>query len=284
MRFMEESLLPKTGYVKFLLNSLAAFSVLCICAVLPAAGQDKIGEKKKGQASFYAKKFNGRRTANGERFHNRQLTAAHRSLPFGTLLRVTNRSNSKSVVVRVNDRGPYSRNRLIDVSHKAAREIGMVGSGVAPVEIEVLGMGDAIGTDTLDTRMLAKVSEPLKAKGFGPQNMASKTAFRSFPVASASGASAYKTGKVYDFQGVEARRRGFGVQVGTFQVLDNAIKACRNLVDKQVSHTYIMVEKVKEARTFSVLAGTFKNRKAAEAYVASLQQIGYAGFVKKYEN
>ncbi len=284
MCFMEESFLPKTGYVKFLLNSLVAFSMLLVCAVLPAASQDKIGEKKKGRASFYAKKFNGRRTANGERFHNRQLTAAHRSLPFGTLLRVTNQNNNQSVVVRVNDRGPYSRNRLVDVSHRAAREIGMVSSGVVPVEIEVLGMGDAIGTDTLDTQTLAKVSEPLKAKGLGPQNTASKPALRSFPVASANNASAYKTGKVYTLQGMEARKRGFGVQVGTFQVLDNALKACRNLVDKQVSHTYIMVEKSKEARTFSVLAGTFKNRKAAEAYVASLQQIGYAGFVKKYEN
>ena len=280
---MEESSSPERGYVKFLLNSAVAF-LFVTCAVLPAACQDKIGEKKKGRASFYAKKFNGRRTANGERFHNRLLTAAHRTLPFGTLLRVTNKNNNQAVVVRVNDRGPYSRNRLIDMSHRAAREIGMVSSGVVPVEIEVLGMGDAIETDTLDTRMLAKVSEPLKAKGFGLQNTASKPAFRPFPVALASNALAYKTGKVYNLQGVEARKRGFGVQVGTFQALDNAIKACRNLVDKQVSHTYIMVEKIKEARTFSVLAGTFRNRKAAEAYVASLQGLGYAGFVKKYED
>ena len=91
-----------------------------------------------GLASFYAAKFHGRRTASGEKFSSKLLTAAHLTLPFGTLLKVTNPGNSKSVVVRVNDRGPYIRGRLIDLSRAAADLIGITRSGVARVELEIL--------------------------------------------------------------------------------------------------------------------------------------------------
>ena len=91
-----------------------------------------------GQASWYGGRFHGRKTASGERFDQHALTAAHRSLPFGTRVKVTNLNNQQSVVVRINDRGPYARSRLIDVSNKAARQLGMLKSGVAPVRIERL--------------------------------------------------------------------------------------------------------------------------------------------------
>jgi len=91
-----------------------------------------------GFASFYAAKFHGRRTASGEKFSSKLLTAAHLTLPFGTLLKVTNPGNSKSVVVRVNDRGPYIRGRLIDLSRAAAELIGITRSGVARVELEIV--------------------------------------------------------------------------------------------------------------------------------------------------
>lgn len=92
-----------------------------------------------GIASFYGSGFHGRPTATGERFNSEAMTAAHRSLPFGTRVRVTNTRNGRSVVVRINDRGPYIRGRVIDLSTGAARVLGMIGSGIAPVRIEVLG-------------------------------------------------------------------------------------------------------------------------------------------------
>ena len=92
-----------------------------------------------GAASWYGPGFHGRLTANGERFDQNALTAAHKTLPFGTKLRVTNEHNGKSVVVRVNDRGPYAGKRVLDLSKGAAQTIGMIGSGVAPVKIEVIG-------------------------------------------------------------------------------------------------------------------------------------------------
>jgi rare lipoprotein A len=91
-----------------------------------------------GVASFYGSQFAGRRTANGEVFDPNAMTAAHPSLPFGSELRVTNAHNGESVVVRVNDRGPFTGGRVIDLSKAAAQEIGMIRSGTAPVVVELI--------------------------------------------------------------------------------------------------------------------------------------------------
>jgi len=92
-----------------------------------------------GTASWYGGKFHGRRTANGETYNMHALTAAHPSLPFGTQVVVTNQNNGRTVVVRINDRGPFTGGRIIDLSHKAANQIGMINSGTARVTLEVLG-------------------------------------------------------------------------------------------------------------------------------------------------
>ncbi len=97
-----------------------------------------------GKASYYARKFSGRKTANGEYFSLSHFTAAHRTLPFGTSVRVINLENGKTVVVRINDRGPYRHGRIIDVSPAAAREIGLVRSGVAKVRIETYNENTSI--------------------------------------------------------------------------------------------------------------------------------------------
>lgn len=96
-----------------------------------------------GMASYYGDRFNGRRTASGERFDQGELTAAHRTLEFGTRVLVTNKDNGRSVEVTITDRGPHARGRTIDLSKEAAREIGMLGRGVAPVELRVLEFGDS---------------------------------------------------------------------------------------------------------------------------------------------
>jgi rare lipoprotein A len=91
-----------------------------------------------GKASFYGSEFNGRKTANGEIYDETALTAAHRTLPFGTVLRVTNLRNGLSVIVRVNDRGPFHPNRVIDLSKNAAEEIDLIQYGVTDIEAEIL--------------------------------------------------------------------------------------------------------------------------------------------------
>lgn len=95
--------------------------------------------KQSGRASWYGGKFHGRKTASGETFNMNSMTAAHRSLPFNTFLKVTNKNNGKSVVVKVNDRGPFHGNRILDLSYGAAKKIGLVKRGIANVSIERVG-------------------------------------------------------------------------------------------------------------------------------------------------
>ena len=104
----------------------------------PGLGSSAARAIGSGVASYYADKFNGRRTASGESFSNTALTAAHRSLPFGSKVRVTNPANGKSVVVRINDRGPFHGGRVIDLSRSAASQLGIVQRGHGRVELAVL--------------------------------------------------------------------------------------------------------------------------------------------------
>ncbi len=97
------------------------------------------GYSERGEASWYGKRFHGRRTASGERYNMHNLTAAHKTLPLETWVKVTNLANHREVTVRVNDRGPFVRGRIIDLSLAAANELGMVGAGTAPVRVVALG-------------------------------------------------------------------------------------------------------------------------------------------------
>jgi rare lipoprotein A len=133
-------------------SALAALGLLGIIAAIAACAEKRgptvpavSAEPAKrivGLASWYGQRHHGRSTASGERYDMHRLTAAHRTLPFGTRLRVTSVENGRSVVVRVNDRGPHVAGRLLDLSYAAAKTLEMVGDGVARVEVIVLPASD----------------------------------------------------------------------------------------------------------------------------------------------
>jgi len=112
---------------------LAALMIGCCC--LPGSGSSQI---EQGMASYYGDQFQGKKTASGEPYDRGAYTCAHRTLPFGTQVRVTNLKNKKSVLVRVNDRGPWVEGRIIDLSYVAASDIGMIRDGVIKVKITIL--------------------------------------------------------------------------------------------------------------------------------------------------
>ncbi|MGO1247406.1 MAG: septal ring lytic transglycosylase RlpA family protein [Oceanisphaera sp.] len=127
------------------IKKIAALLLLVLlqsCASAPgsakAFGPSAVVSTQQGKASYYGGRFHGRKTASGEVFNKNILTAAHRTLPFGTRVRVTNLKNDKSVVVRINDRGPYAKGRVIDVSEQAARQLKMKHDGVVKVKVERL--------------------------------------------------------------------------------------------------------------------------------------------------
>jgi rare lipoprotein A len=115
-----------------LLGILAIFLFACHRKSIPEGNL----RTETGYASYYSDKMNGHQTANGDIFNNSIFTAAHKKLPFGTKVKVTNLSNGKSVVVRINDRGPFVAGRIIDLTKAAAASIGMVSAGIAKVTIE----------------------------------------------------------------------------------------------------------------------------------------------------
>lgn len=123
-----------------------------------------VGDTFRGTASWYGPNFNGKATSNGERYNMYDMTAAHKTLPMNTIVKVTNRRNGRSTVVRINDRGPFVSNRIIDLSKAAARKINMIGTGTAPVTLEILGF-EGKGKRSIPTKKELKKSPKTQAIG-----------------------------------------------------------------------------------------------------------------------
>jgi len=117
---------------------LALFLHGCASVTKHEPQPDSVGYKQTGMASYYARNFHHKMTANGERFDNHAMTAAHKTLPFGSKVKVTNLNNGKSVTVRINDRGPFVKGRIIDLSRAAFSQIANLDRGVVKVEIRVV--------------------------------------------------------------------------------------------------------------------------------------------------
>ena len=131
--------LAKTITYSVFLSGMAVVASSTMATAEPgsAASYTAAASVQSGKASWYGPGFHGRRTANGERFNTNAYTAAHKTLPFGTKLKVTNLRNGKSVKVVVNDRGPFTGGRVLDVSRGAARHLGMIASGTAKVKVQL---------------------------------------------------------------------------------------------------------------------------------------------------
>lgn len=120
------------GMRRFLISTFTLLITHCSFLICNVEAQNV----QRGKASYYSKRWTGRRTSNGERLHHDSMTCAHRTYPFGTLLRVTNLKNGLQVVVRVTDRGPFGRGRIVDLSWGAAKKLDMLKAGVVPCTVE----------------------------------------------------------------------------------------------------------------------------------------------------
>src|SRR5438552_7763346 len=120
------------------------FPVACFCGLWTAASAQSVQQpSESGIASWYGTPYHGQRSASGEIYDQEKLTAAHRTLPFGTRVRVRRLDTGGSILVRINDRGPFVKSRIIDLSHAAAAQLGMTAGGVAPVALEVVETPDS---------------------------------------------------------------------------------------------------------------------------------------------
>lgn len=133
------------------------------------------GQKTTGYASYYADKFDGRLTASGEKYYHQKMTAAHPSLPFGSIVKVTHLGNNKTVVVRINDRGPFVEGRIIDLSRSAAQELDFIRDGIAKVQIEVMGNIAEIETTSQSAGFYKVSAKNISVSGYGVQVASSQS-------------------------------------------------------------------------------------------------------------
>lgn len=201
-----------------------------------------------GKASFYADKFEGSMTASGEKYKRNKLTAAHKSLPFGTKIRVTNLANNESVEVVVNDRGPYVENRIIDLSRAAAEKLGFVSQGLADVKLEVVDPGD--GKGKMEAVMIDNVVVDEK--------------------------------EFYDFDIKRLNPKGYGVQIGTYQELVNLMRLSDNLKNSYKRKVAVQVKILGGVKYYSLILGQFSSREKAADLLDELKSKFPGSFIVEY--
>ncbi len=209
-----------------------------------------------GFASYYSDMFQGRKTASGELYNKDAMTAAHRTLPFGTILRVTRLDNNMSVIVKVNDRGPYAKDRIVDISKKAALGLDLVNAGVAKVKIE-------------------KVDKSMYLDGAQPTTSVSTVPKAYDSMASKGESASSSSNSVYTIP------NSFGVQVGSFSNYNNALNQMKALKNSAISNAMInLVQQSNGTTLYKIVLGPFADRASANAYKSSIKNNHkMAGFI-----
>jgi rare lipoprotein A len=243
-----------------------------------------------GSASWYGELFHGRRTANGEIYDMDRLSAAHPTLPLPVYARVTNLNNGRSIVVRINDRGPYASDRIIDLSRRSAEALGFRNQGTATVRVKYLRRAPLNGDDSYELADLANQSwARVAAKGKTPRGATTEfTSRESLPppnpgnlnlpwhtVKLAAPPPPQTTGAVPPNAGTNARAPGLVVQAGTFKNKDNAERA--RAVLSTIAPVDVASVAVREELYFSVRVGPFSDPREAKAALAKVTQAGYQG-------
>lgn len=207
------------------------------------------GQVQTGKASFYADKFEGTPTASGEKYRHNKLTAAHKTLPFGTRVKVTNLANNESVEVVINDRGPYVESRIIDLSRSAAEKLGFINQGLAEIRLEVVDAGDGKTSDPIKTVDNVLVEE----------------------------------NEFYNFEISRLDPKGFGVQIGTYQELVNLMRLSDNLKNSYKKQVTVQVKILNGVKYYGLILGQFPSRPKADQFRAELQKKFPDAFIVEYD-
>lgn len=257
--------------------------LVLLCLPLIACGQ--MGYTETGEASYYADKFNGRLTASGERFNNKQLTAAHRVLPFGTKVLVTELESGKTVVVRINDRGPFKRGRIIDLSKAAAVAIGITQKGVAKVKIEVV---DVPGGEE-DTPPVTPIASPTPTTTDPtPKPAVSEAEAKPAPTPTPkptptpAADTPFAPGGTYNLWGKRVQYDGFCLQLTALSDLAKAKALATRVKDTGWPTVYIRVQKRSSGTLYKVVQGVYKTEEEARAAIPQLKAKGFACFLSHY--
>ena len=208
-------------------------SILLYLSVASAMAQVQVGK-----ASFYADKFEGSPTASGEKYRASRLTAAHKTLPFGTKVRVTNLANNETVVVTINDRGPFVEGRIIDVSKSAAERLSFFNQGTAEVKLEIVDATDG-----------KQETQPVVVDHVVVEDK-----------------------ETYQFDIKRVNPTGYGLQLGTYQELVNVMKIVDNLRTAYKKKVAVQVKIVNGVKYYSIMIVGFSKRDKAEGLMVALKK------------
>lgn len=212
--------------------------LICLLFVTLSALQSSFAQIQTGKASFYADSFEGSPTASGEKYRANKFTGAHKTLPFGTVVKVTNLANKESVNVTINDRGPFVEGRVIDLSKSAAKKLNFFNQGVAEVSIEVVDDGG--GKGNTQPVMVEHVS--VEEKEF------------------------------YDFDVSKIKPKGFGAQLGTYQELVNLLKMIEHLKNSYKKKVTVQVKVLNGVKYYSLILGPFSTHDKAANFLTGLKK------------
>jgi rare lipoprotein A len=215
-----------------------------------------------GKCTYYANKFHGRHTSSGDHYDKNLYTAAHRKLPFNTFVKVTNTNNNKSVIVRINDRGPFSKTLTIDVSRVAAQDLDIIYAGVAPCKIEIVE--NPTREDSLRSYPSSRqISDTIKRK---PKTVAKSKKLPS----SISDTEKFVIGKYYDNNLKEAAPNGYGIQIGFYKNIDNCISTMKKYSGMYSKSSYFHVETRNGVKHYKLILGQFSGKKAATDFMSEV--------------
>ena len=217
--------------------------------LLLALSNSIIAQVQEGKASYYADKFEGRTTASGEKYKHSKLTAAHKTLPFGTIVKVINVNNNETVEVRINDRGPFVEGRIIDLSKSAAEKLGFINDGIATVKIEIVDAGDGKGGGTIKPN----TNEIVDEKEF------------------------------YDFDVDRITPKGFGVQIGSFKELANLVRLADNLKSSYKKEVTVQVKVLNGIKVYTLVVGNFNSREKATDFKEKVRRRYPDAFIVDFE-
>lgn len=224
---------------------IVVFISLMLCAVISQAQK---GYVKTGLASFYADKFEGRQTANGEIYYHAKRTAAHQTLPFGSVVKVTNLENNKYVVVRINDRGPFVENRIIDLSKSAAQELGFVQKGLAQVKVELIASTNDLPDNT-----------QLKGAKASSSQYFSVSSKRVYPKAK-------------------------GVQIMSFENNEHVFSLVEELKQKYNEEVFVEVARLKKKTVYRIIVGNHNSANYLENLQKKLSRDFPGCFIVTFKN
>ena len=231
------------------MNKLVLYLLFITILTKYSIAQDFVQE---GIASYYADKFEGRLTASGEKYKHSKFTAAHKTLPFGTIVRVVNLDNQKTIDVKINDRGPFVEGRIIDLSKTAAEALDFVSSGLARVTIEVINPGDGKG-NSYSTNP-TKYDQPEDEKEF------------------------------YEFNITRLNPNGYVVQIGSFREMVNLVRLADNLKASYRKKVIVRVSVINGDKFYKIIIGNESNRQKADQIKSKLLKRYPDCFIVNYQD